>query len=159
MIKNRMPAKVEPFNHQKEAFNFAMNNFQEGHSGTALLMDMGCGKTLTAVAIAGALYNTKKIKKVLIVCPLSIVGVWQEEFEKFADFDYKLSILKGSMAKKSELLQKMQGPGLQVAVVNYESVWRLEKGISDWKPDFIVADESHKIKTFNVLCNPFGKRP
>lgn len=68
-----MPAKVEPFNHQKEAFNFAMNNFQEGHSGTALLMDMGCDKTLTAVAIAVALYNAKN--KESFDC-LSTVHCW-----------------------------------------------------------------------------------
>ena len=87
------------------------------------------------------------------MCPLSICGVWKEEFEKFADFEYELAILKGNAAKKTELLQKMQGHSLQVAVVNYESVWRLEKEIADWNPDFIIADESHKIKTHNIAAS------
>ncbi len=99
------------------------------------------------------MYNSEKIKKLLIVCPLSIVGVWKEEFEKFADFDYELSVLKGSTEKKAELLQKIQGAGLGVAVVNYESVWRLEPEILSWKPDFIIADESHKIKTHNIAAS------
>lgn len=87
------------------------------------------------------------------MCPLSICGVWEEEFSKFADFDYELAILKGNTAKKTKLLQKMQRHRLQVAVVNYESVWRLEKEIAKWNPDFIIADESHKIKTHNIAAS------
>lgn len=124
-MTSKMPIKAEPFKHQKEAFDFAMSHADQ--HGIALLMSMGCGKSLTAIAAAGALYNAKNIKKALIVCPLSIVGVWKEEFEKFADFEYELAILKGNTAKKTKLLQKMQRHRLQVAVVNYESVWRLEK--------------------------------
>ncbi len=148
---SKMPIKAEPFEHQKEAFDFAMSHADQ--HGIALLMSMGCGKSLSAIAVAGALYNVKKIKKVLIVCPLSIVGVWKEEFEKFADFDYELAFLKGNMAKKTELLQKMQGYSLQIAIVNYESVWRMETEITNWKPNFIIADESHKIKTHNIAAS------
>ena len=150
-MTSKMPIKAEPFKHQKEAFDFAMSHADQ--HGIALLMSMGCGKSLTAIAAAGALYNAKNIKKALIVCPLSIVGVWKEEFEKFADFDYKLVILKGNTAKKTELLQKMQGPGLQVVVVNYESVWRMEDKILSWSPDFIIADESHRIKAPNTAAS------
>ena len=150
-MTSEMPIKAEPFKHQKEAFDFAMSHADQ--HGIALLMSMGCGKSLSAIAITGALYNVRKIKRALIVCPLSIVGVWQEEFEKFADFDYELAILKGNVAKKTELLQKMQGYSLQVAVVNYESVWRMETEIASWKPDFIIADESHKIKTHNIAAS------
>ena len=150
-MTNKMPIKTEPYEHQKEAFDFAMSHADQ--HGIALLMSMGCGKSLTAIAAAGALYNAKNIKKALIVCPLSIVGVWKEEFEKFADFDYKLVILKGNTAKKTELLQKMQGPGLQVVVVNYESVWRMEDKILSWSPDFIIADESHRIKAPNTAAS------
>lgn len=150
-MTNKMPIKAEPFEHQKEAFDFAISHADQ--HGIALLMSMGCGKSLSAIAVAGALYNVKKIKKVLIVCPLSIVGVWKEEFEKFADFDYELAFLKGNVAKKTELLQKMQGYSLQVAIVNYESVWRMETEIANWKPNFIIADESHKIKTHNIAAS------
>jgi SNF2 family DNA or RNA helicase len=51
-------------------------------------------------------YETK-IKDLLIVCLLSVVGVWEEEFSKFADFDYELKILKGNTAKKFETLKTM----------------------------------------------------
>lgn len=145
---NKMPIKPEPYEHQKEAFNFVTGLYKSpnNHQGAALLMEMGCGKTITSIAVAGALYKAGNVKKLLIVCPLSIASVWKEEFEKFADFDYELSVLKGSTEKKAEQLQKMQGAGLKVAVVNYESVWHMEPEFSNWKPDFIIADESHKIK-------------
>ena len=154
-MTNKMPIKTEPYEHQKEAFNFAMKLYDDTKNsrGVAMLVEMGCGKTLTAISVAGELYNSGEIKKLLIVCPLSITSVWKEEFLKFADFDYELLILKGSAEKKTELLQKMQGAGLGVAVVNYESVWRMEPEISNWKPDFIIADESHKIKTHNIAAS------
>ena len=49
-------------------------------------MDMGTGKTITTIALAGALYHRHKITQMLVVCPKSIVDVWEEEFEKFAAF-------------------------------------------------------------------------
>jgi SNF2 family DNA or RNA helicase len=83
-----MPIRANPYRHQKEAFANALGTFStEKSEGYALLMEMGTGKSLTAIAIAGRLYLDGKIGRVLVVAPLSIVGVWQEEFEKFADFD------------------------------------------------------------------------
>ena len=49
-------------------------------------MDMGTGKTITTIALAGTLYLKNNITRLLIVCPKSIVDVWDQEFEKFADF-------------------------------------------------------------------------
>lgn len=89
----------------------------------------------------------------LIVAPLSILGVWDEEFRKFADFDYTLSILSGSGTKKVDTLHNMTGQALQVAVINYESAWRLEKELLKWDADLIVADEGHKIKTHNIAAS------
>ena len=73
------------------------------------------------------MYQYGKVNRVLVVAPLSILGVWEEEFEKFADFPYSMTILKGTAAKKKEQLTKLPDGGLQVVVVNYESAWRLEK--------------------------------
>lgn len=103
--------------------------------------------------MAGALYDENRIRRVLIVAPLSILGVWQEEFSKFAAFDYNLAVLTGSGAKKIDTLRHLNGDALQVAVINYESAWRLEKEIAAWHPELIIADEGHKIKTHNIAAS------
>ncbi|MGN1043551.1 MAG: DEAD/DEAH box helicase [Acutalibacteraceae bacterium] len=148
----KMPIKVTPYQHQEEAWRFVMGKF-ENPGGAALLIEMGCGKSLISVAAAGALYQAEKIRKLLIVCPLSICGVWEEEFSKFAGFDYDLKILRGTADSKTMMLNLMNGASLQVAVVNYESVWRIEPQIKNWMPDMIIVDESHKIKTHNIAAS------
>lgn len=45
--------------------------------GCAYLMDMGTGKTITTIAVAGTLFNTRNIKRLLVVSPKSIVQVWR----------------------------------------------------------------------------------
>ena len=112
----------------------------------AILAEMGTGKTLISIGIAGYLYLHNHINKLLIVAPLSITRVWEEEFDKFADFDFQLKVLEGSTVEKCEQLRNLFGNKLQVAVINYESCWRMEKQIADWKPDMIICDESSKIK-------------
>lgn len=145
-----MPVKAKPYAHQYKAFEFACTKFGilpgEFSSGVALLMEMGTGKTITSIGIAGALYQFGKIKRVLVVAPLSILGVWEEEFSRFADYPYTLTVLKGPSSKKAETLRSIGRNGLQIVVVNYESAWRIEKDILAFDADLIIADEAHKLK-------------
>lgn len=89
----------------------------------------------------------------LIVAPLSIVGVWREEFQKYADYDYTLAVLSGTADAKRKALQRLSGSGLQVAVINYESAWRMEKELLAWDADLILCDEGHKIKSHNISAS------
>lgn len=143
----KLPIKANPYQHQKIAFNFALQKLEE-QGCAALLMDMGLGKSLTSIAITGQLFNDKKIERVLVICPTSIIGVWLEEFKKFADFDYCIEAIIGTtMSKRKDKLKLLcHKIGLKVAIINYEATWRMEKELNTYKPDVIICDESQKIK-------------
>ena len=152
-----MPIRGKPFTHQQRAYNFVCILFgladgKQRSRGVALLMEMGCGKSFVSVAVTGALAVAGKIKRVLIVAPLSILGVWEEEFTRFADYPYNLVILNGSSAKKKDQLSHLQSASkslasdIQIVVVNYESAWRLEDALKAYDADLIIADEGHKLK-------------
>ena len=73
--------------------------------------EMGCGKTLTTIAVMGAAYEKGVIKKALIVAPTSVVAVWQKELEQFADFPVMVQILFGdkkSVCKQSQSLNHIK---------------------------------------------------
>ncbi len=146
-----MPIKAKPYRHQVDAFNFVcdlfgLTTFEERSSGAALLMEMGCGKSLVGIAVAGILYQFGLIDKLLIVCPLSVMGVWQEELEKFAAYPYTVTLLKGTMTKKREQLAHLPQAKFQIVVTNYETMWRLEPELLKYHAGLIIADEAHKLK-------------
>lgn len=119
----------------------------------ALLMDMGTGKSLTTVMIAGRQYLDGYIKRLLIVAPASVCAVWPAEFEKWGDFPAQIELILGTRDKRLAALKRLMCPAapnaqdpLRVAVINYESTWRLEEELAEFAADMIVCDESQRIK-------------
>ena len=70
-----------PWLHQKQAFWFAHDL-----DTVMLAMEMGTGKSKVVVDLA---VNRSK-KKILITCPLSVVGVWPREFERHSAAPWNL---------------------------------------------------------------------
>lgn len=116
---------------------------------------MGCGKTLTAIAVAGTLYQTKRIRRVIIVAPTSVCSVWPKEFDDFADFPHIVKVMLGTKQQRLKQLQDLcdfPSKALRVAVINYESTWRegIFEKLMDFRADLIIADESQRIKTHDT---------
>ena len=114
--------------------------------GFGFLFEMGCGKTLTAIAVTGAGYKLGKIKRVLIVAPTSVCAVWPKEFADYADFRYTVKTLLGTKPQRLKALADLEAfpfQSLKVAVINYESTWRdgIFEKLMEYDADLIIADE------------------
>ena len=59
------------------------------------MMDMGTGKTISTVAVAGRMYLDGYIERLLIIAPTSVCAVWPAEFDKFGDFPCRVALLLG----------------------------------------------------------------
>lgn len=127
--------------------------------GYALLFEQGCGKTLTAIAIMGRLYLDRKIKKLLVLAPLSVCPVWPKEFENYAAFPFhciNLPEVTGIHSRKTLLKDLSEGrlwDGLNIVVTNYEILRKpaMTKIMENWMPDAVICDESQRIKNPQAL--------
>lgn len=130
-----------------------MNLTSNKDKAFAFLFEMGCGKTLTSIAVMGACYQMGVVKKVLIVAPTSVCAVWPKDMGEYADFPFQANLLFGTKNKRLDALENLKKSDvLQVAVINYESVWREEifEALMKWHPDMIIADESQRIKSHDA---------
>lgn len=149
-----MPLTSKPFAHQILGHNLGLSL-----PNVAFFQDMGTGKTITSISVAGRRYLRGEIKRLLVVAPNSVVPNWEVEFGLHAAFPYEVKILDGAITKRCEILEgwKENPSVLQVAVVNYEGVrmmiprdkrgWRVDQSpFAIWVPDMIICDEAQKLK-------------
>ena len=125
------------------------------NKGFGLLFEMGCGKTRTAIAIAGAAYQKGAIQRVLVIAPTSVVSVWPKEIAEVADFKVTCKALLGTKQQRIRMIEDLQAfpfKALKVAVINYESTWRdgLFEKLQEYDADLIICDESQRIKTHDA---------
>lgn len=148
------PVRAKMFRHQVRAANMALIQLSSKPSaGFGLLFEMGCGKTLTAIAIMGALYCQHKITRVLVVAPSSVCSVWPHDLAAFAAFPYEVRVLLGEKKQRLEALHSLTdypntANRLLVAVINYEATHRegIFEALEGYAADLIVCDESQRIK-------------
>ena len=148
------PVRAKLFRHQVRAANMALIQLSSKPSaGFGLLFEMGCGKTLTAIAIMGALYRQRKITRVLVVAPSSVCSVWPHDLAAFAAFPYEVRVLLGEKKQRLEALHSLTdypntANRLLVAVINYEATHRegIFEALEGYAAGLIICDESQRIK-------------
>ena len=131
----------KPFEHQISA-QFDLKRMEK--LGGGFLCDaMGLGKTATMSMFL--ISNYKKGQTNLIVCPYSLLSIWQKEIKKVDGWDGKfikpkILIYHGSKRKKS--LDNIYN--YDFVVTTYAIISTRELDLKNWQR--IILDESHNIK-------------
>ena len=140
-----VPTLTKAWHHQQCAFDHARHM-----TASMLAMDMGTGKSLVAIG----LLEEWQARRVLIVCPKNVVGVWPHQLAQHSLRAWScIAPRKGTVAKRTEQvlaaldLADVTGDPLAV-IVNYESVIRdpLYGVLAGHHWDVVIADESHRMK-------------
>jgi superfamily II DNA or RNA helicase len=107
--------------------------------------DMGLGKTIQAIAAAELLRKLRGVARVLVVCPASLKGEWEEQIARFSGAETKL--VNGSRAAR---LFQYDHPAF-FTVVNYEQVVADAADINQRvQPDIVILDEAQRIKNWHT---------
>jgi SNF2 family DNA or RNA helicase len=131
---------AELYNYQKEGIEFAT------YKKVAIIADeMGLGKTIQAIGAAIQKKNIFDLDRTLVVCPASLKYQWKEEIERFSDS--KAIVIEGTPEERQELYSDKQA---FFFIVNYETVLRDKKIISDVGFDFLILDEAQKVKNYET---------
>lgn len=145
--------KTQPWQHQIAAMEFC-----EHKRAAMLAIKMGGGKSLTAVCLA----QHWQARKVLILCPKAVVGVWRREFERHYAGNHVVHVLEqgGGAAKHKALvygLETARNNFLNAFVINYESAWRdpVAKVLASQDWDLLIADEAHRAADANSKQGKF----
>ncbi len=145
-----------PHDYQKYATEFI-----EDHEISAVLLQMGLGKTIiTLTALMNLLFDSFKIRKVLIIAPLRVArDTWPAEILKWDHLEMLISsVVVGTHAER---MKALQDPA-DLYIINRENVqWLIEKSGVAFDYDMIVIDElssfkNHRSKRFKALMR---KRP
>lgn len=142
----------EPHNYQTYATRFI-----ESHEISALLLDMGLGKSVITLTAIKHLIGEGKASKVLIIAPLRVAKcTWPSEIRKWDHLkEITYSLVVGTLKERIDALKEES----DVYLVNRENVeWLIEKSGFDFDYDMVVIDElssfkSYKAKRFKTLLN------
>lgn len=144
-------SRTEPWKHQREAYDFSLPK-----RGVLLAMKMGTGKSKVVVDLV----CNRKHNLTLVLCPLSVVDVWPEQFRRHAGWPVDVIALnQDSVVQKAHVAERVQKlmslP--RVLVCNYESAWRnpLASLLLNSPIDLLVLDECHRIKNPDSRSSKF----
>ncbi|MDX3192729.1 DEAD/DEAH box helicase [Streptomyces sp. MN03-5084-2B] len=112
--------------------------------GACLADDMGLGKTVQALALEALERADGDRRPTLVLCPLSLVGMWQREAANFAP-DLRVLAHHGSAREHGEALAE-QVAGADLVVMTYATAVRDAGELETFTWRRLVLDEAHAIK-------------
>lgn len=131
------PGMFNPFDHQRDTARFLTL-----HRRAFCFNEAGTGKTSAAIWAADYLMNQGRIKRVLVICPLSIMqSAWQADLFKTA-MHRTCGIAHGSTAKREKVLRGEY----QFVIINFDGVGTVQKAIAEGGFDLIIVDEANAYK-------------
>lgn len=152
--------KYNPHSYQEYAIRYI-----ETHPISALLIDMGLGKTsITLTAIHNLLFDSFEVCKVLVIAPLRVAkNTWTDEIKKWEHLStLTYSLIVGNENERLSALNEKA----DIYIINRENVdWLVNKSGYKFDFDMVVIDElssfkNHQSKRFKSLMKvrPLVKR-
>ena len=149
----KWPGLHKPFDHQKTTASFLTL-----HPRAFCLNEQGTGKTGSVIWAADYLMTIGRIKRVLVICPLSIMdSAWRADLFKFAMHRH-VDIAYGSKEKRIRIINS----DAEFVIINYDGVEIIQEEIANGGFDLIVIDEANayknaqttRWKTLNKILKP-----
>jgi SNF2 family DNA or RNA helicase len=104
--------------------------------------EQGTGKTASVIWAVDYLMNIGLVRRVLVICPLSIMkSAWQGDLFKFA-IHRTVSVAYGSARKRKEIINA----GAEFVIINFDGVGIVKDEIINGGFDLIVVDEASAYK-------------
>lgn len=129
--------QYKPFDHQKTT-----SAFLTLHRKAFCFNEQGTGKTGSVIWAADYLMQQKRIKRVLIICPLSIMdSAWRADLFKFA-MHRTVDVAHGSSEKRKAVIRNNS----EFVIINYDGVEIVADEIDRAGFDLIVVDEANAYK-------------
>ena len=127
----------KPFDHQKTTASFLTL-----HRRAFCFNEQGTGKTGSVIWAADYLMSLGIIKRVLVICPLSIMeSAWRADLFKFA-MHRRVDVAYGARDKRKDIINS----DAEFVVINFDGVEIVADDIEKAGFDLIVVDEANAYK-------------
>lgn len=134
-----LQAELRPY--QEDGFRW-MARLASWGAGVCLADDMGLGKTIQTLSI---LLHRMQTGPALVVCPVSVMGNWVNEINRFAP-SLKVKLL--SNANRENTIGELQAG--EVLVISYGLLLSEAELFSQATYATVVLDEAHTIKNYST---------
>lgn len=133
------PGYYRPFEHQKDTASFLTL-----HRKAFCFNEQGTGKTGSVIWAADYLMRIGAIKRVLVLCPLSIMqSAWQNDLFKFAM--HRTTVVAHSYSREKRI--KAVESDAEFVICNFDGLNIIKDAVIAGNFDLIVVDEANAYKT------------